>query len=119
MGPNIAGSANWPKIEQFGGLPIGPKWTKFKFFKNLLLKIQIERGQFYEKNANSCIFGPMLWAILDIWGSASFLNFFGPNPNLKGVNFMKKMAVISILGLILRAVLINRGSANWPRMDRF
>ena len=29
------------------------------------------------------------------------------------------MAIVSIWDPILQAVLKNRGSANWPRMDRF
>ena len=82
-----------------------------------------------KKIANSCIWGPILWAVLDILGGLPigpelsnfkiFELFPTQNPNSKGVRFMKKIANSCILGPILRAVLKNGGSANWPRMDRF
>ena len=82
-----------------------------------------------KKIANSCIWGPILRAVLDILGGLPigpelsnfkiFELFSSQNPNSKGVRFMKKIANSCIWGPILRAVLKNGGSADRPRMGRF
>lgn len=51
------GSANRPKMDQFENFSI-----------IYCTKSKLKGGQFYEKNANSCILGPILWAVLDILG---------------------------------------------------
>ena len=59
-------SANRPKMDQFGGVcqsaHNGPIW------KISCTKSKLKGGQFTEKNANSCILGPIFWAVLDILG---------------------------------------------------
>ena len=55
-----------------------------------------------QKNANSCILGPILWAVLDTFGGPPigpqltdlkiFEQFPTQNPNSKGVRFMQKIA---------------------------
>ena len=65
-------------------------------------KSKLKGGQFVEKNANSCILGPILWAVLDILGGLpigpqstdlkNFEQFPTQNPNSKGVCFMQKIA---------------------------
>ena len=52
------GSANWPKMDQVEN-----------FSTISCTKSKLKGGQFYEINANSCILGPILWAILDILGA--------------------------------------------------
>ena len=69
------GSANRPKMDQFENFSI-----------IYCTKSKLKGGQFYEKNANSCILGPILWAVLDIlrgvcqsahnWPIWKFLNNF-------------------------------------------
>ena len=74
-----------------------------------------------EKNANFCIFGPILCFFLDILGNANeprivqiknFKAIFHTKSKLKWGLFMKKIAVMIICGLILQAVLKNMVSAN-------
>ena len=85
------GSANRPKMDQFENFSI-----------IYCTKSKLKGGQFNEKNANSCILGPILWAVLDILGGLpigpqstdlkNFEQFPTQNPNSKGVCFMKKIA---------------------------
>ena len=56
-----------------------------------------------KKIANSCIWGPTMWAVLDKWGcrpiGLNWTNFDFQehfpvsNQNSKGVSFMKKIAI--------------------------
>ena len=46
-----------------------------------------------------------------------FVTISYTNSKLKGGQFNEKIAIIIILGPILRAALKNRGSANWPKID--
>ena len=111
------GSANRPKMDQFENFSI-----------IYCTKSKLKGGQFNEKNANSCILGPILWAVLDILGGLpigpqstdlkNFEQFPTQNPNSNGVCFMQKIANSCIWGPILRAVLKNGGSADRPRIGR-
>ena len=51
------GSANRPQMDKFENFSI-----------TYCTKSKLKEGQFNEKNANSCIFGPILWAFLTYWG---------------------------------------------------
>ena len=76
----------------------GPFW---KFFNHIFYKIQIERGSVLcKKIANSCIWGPILWAVLKNWGSADrprmhrfekFSTFSHTKSEFKGGLFYEKM----------------------------
>ena len=79
-----------------------PKMDQFE--KCLIIyctKSKLKGEQLIEKNANSCILGPILWAVLDILGGLPigpelsnfkiFKIFSTQNPNSKGVCFMKKL----------------------------
>ena len=119
-----------PNCRPFGGSANRPKMDQFENFSIIYCtKSKLKGGQFFEKNANSCILGPILWAVLDILGGLpigpqspnlkNFEQFPTQNPNSKGVCFMQKIAISCIWGPILRAVLKNGGSADRPRMGRF
>ncbi len=85
-------SANRPKIDQFEN-----------FSSISCTKSKLKGGQFNEKNANSCILGPILWAVVDRLGGLPI----GPElsnfeiyellptqiPNSKGVSFIKKLPI--------------------------
>ena len=85
------------------------------FLNNYRTKTKLKGGHFNGKNANSCIWGPTLWAVWDVLGGLpigpELSNFkisdsiSTENPISKGVRFMKTIANSCILGPILRAVL--------------
>ena len=127
---SLFGAPNCRPFGEIGGLPIGPKWTNSKIFQSYIVQNPNWKGDsLMKKIANSCIWGPILWAVLDILGGLpigpqstdlkNFELFYTQNPNSKGVRFMKKIANSCIWGPILRAIFKNGGSADQPRMDRF
>ena len=65
-------SANHLKMEQFGGGGGVCQSTKIEQFEKLskisCTNSKMKGGHYYQKNADACILGPMLLAILDIWG---------------------------------------------------
>ena len=83
------GSANRPKMDQFENFSI-----------IYCTKSKLKGEQFNEKNANSCILGPILWAVLDILGGSAnrptidrfekFWTFFYTKSKFKGGLFYEK-----------------------------
>ena len=79
-----------------------PKMDKFENFSTISCsKSKLKGGQFNEKNANSCILGPILWAVLDILGVCQSAQNC---PILKYLNFF------------LHKIQIQRGSVLWKKL---
>ena len=123
---SLFGAPNCRPFGDVGGLPIGPKWTNLKIFQSYIEQNQNWKGVcFMKKIANSCIWGPILWAVLDIFRGLPI------GPELSNFNFLHKIQIQrgSVLWKKLPThvfeapfcgpFLKNGGSADRPRMGRF
>ena len=113
-----------------GGLPVGPEWTDLAIFKLFSdTKSELKGVRFMKKNANSCILGPILWAVVDILGGLPigpqlsnfkiFELFSTQNPNSKGSVLLKKLPTHVLEAPFCGPFSKMGGSADRPRMDRF
>ena len=76
---HIRGSANQPTMDRF------ESFSTFSY-----IKLELKGGPFYEKIANSCIWGPTMHAISDKWGCQPI------GPNLTNLNFFKNIFLYKI-----------------------
>ena len=118
---SILGPILWAISDILGGLPISPGQNSpiLKFFEQFPTQNPNSKGGRSKKIANSCIWGPILRAVLKNQGSANrprmdrfenFQHYQTQNQNLKGsVHFMKKLPTHVFWALQCRSFWKNGG----------
>jgi hypothetical protein len=118
---------------KIGSLPIGQtKMDRFENFSTISYTIsKLKGGQFNGKNANSCILGPILWAVLNILGGSTnrprIVQFWNSwtisytKSKFKGGPFYEKNCQLMFLKPHFGGRFEKWGvrSANRPTMNRF
>ena len=92
-------------------------------------KSKLNGGLFYEKNANSCICGPTMWAVSNKqtgclpsspkWTNQNFLKqFLLQNQNSNWVYFIETIDISCFEGPMGQTILVKLMPADWPKIWR-
>ena len=125
FGPHIVG-----RFWHIGGSANRPRMVWFENFSTCLTQNPHSKGvHFIKKNANSCIWGPILRAVLKNGGSANrprmdrfenFSTFSYTKSELKGGLFYERNCQLMYLGPYNAGRFRQMGvSANRPKLDQF